>query len=118
MGTESVTISWQGTESGVQSKIHQDLRGNMEPMGATQTCQRGPGDTLEASEHSQFRGAVGQLQWLQLQGTLCCLLPLGSCVELPPTVRVSISSILFLSGSPHQTPPGQTAQMDHQRVGI
>ena len=61
---------------------------------------------LEANVHSQFRGGVGQLQWLQLQGNpLLRISAGGSCQCRHP-----------LSGSQPRTQLGRTALMDHPRV--
>ena len=40
----------------------------MEPVGVPKHVKDDLDAPLEASVHSQFRGGVGQLQWLQLQG--------------------------------------------------
>ena len=46
---------------------------------------------LEAHVHSQFRGGVGQLQLLQMQGILCCRSHLESCRVDQPRPMAMIS---------------------------
>ena len=46
------------------SKFVQD----MEPVAFPKHAKYDLDATLEANVHTQFRGGVGQLQWLQLQG--------------------------------------------------
>ena len=77
----------------------------MEPVAVPKHVKDDLDATLEANVHSQFRGGVGQLQWLQLQGNPLLLFATGilqsrsatiwscsaSLVDIPPrTMETSL----------------------------
>ena len=79
---------------------------------------------LETSVHSQFRGSVGQLQWLKLQGNPLLSFATGvlqsrSATEKPNRCRISFGGSCQcrprLSGSQLRMLRGQTDLMDHPR---
>ena len=116
----------------------------MEPVADPKHVKDDLDAPLEANVHSQFRGGVGQLQWLQLQGNPLLLFATGILQSISATpnghdllslnkllreAKIDAGSLLVdcisasglyqcrhLSGSRPQTQLGQIALMDHPRV--
>ena len=63
----------------------------LEPIAVPKHVKDDLDAPLEANVHSQFRGGVGQLQWLQMQGILCCRSHLESCRVDQPLPMAMIS---------------------------
>ena len=99
----------------------------MEPVAVPKHVKDDLDAPLKANVHSQFRGGVGQLPWLQLQGDPLLSLatgilqsksatPDGSQIDAGSRLVDCVSAVILLSGSRPRTQRGQIAQVDHPRV--